>query len=122
MAHFAKLNGFIVERVEVVNNETIKNLSFPNSEPIGVEFLKSLYGVDTEWKQTSYNDSFRKNYAGIGFTYDASLDAFIPPQPYPSWTLNINICQWEPPTPYPTDGKRYIWDETTQTWIPVNEN
>jgi hypothetical protein len=117
MAHFAKLdeNNFVVE-VIVVNNEVINNLPFPESEPIGVEFCKSLYGIDTIWKQTSYNTSFRKNYAGIGFTYDAVRDAFIPPKPYDSWILNEQTCTWETPTPYPIDGKRYIWDETTTSW------
>lgn len=65
--------------------------------------------------------AFRKNYAGIGYSYDAALDAFISPQPYPSWSLNTTTCLWEAPVSYPTDGKSYDWDETTQTWV-VNEN
>ena len=118
MAHFAHLNEHnLVLNVIVVSNETINNLPFPESEPIGVEFCKSLYGVDTIWKQTSYNASFRKNYAGIGFTYSSELDAFVPPQPYPSWLLNVQTAQWEPPVPYPQDGKMYYWDESTLSWV-----
>lgn len=123
MAHFAKLNANnIVQEVIVVDNLTINNLPFPESEPVGVDFCKSLYGQDTNWKQTSYNANFRKNYAGIGYTYDDVLDAFIPPQPYPSWLLNTQTCQWEPPVPYPNDGKIYEWDETTQTWVEIQPN
>lgn len=123
MAHFAKLNGGnIVLEVNVVNNSDIDDLPFPESEPVGIAFLTEWSGGYSNWRQTSYNRNFRKNYAGAGYTYDATLDAFIPPKPYPSWLLNTNICQWEPPVPYPDPDKRYIWDETTQTWIPVNEN
>jgi hypothetical protein len=119
MAHFAQLdkNGFVTE-VIVVNNDVVKNLPFPESEPIGVEFCRSLYGADTVWKQTSYNANFRKNYASIGYTYDEILDAFVSPSPYPSWVLDEN-AQWQAPVPYPTDGKQYKWDETTQSWIEV---
>lgn len=120
MAHFAQLDeANIVLTVIVVTNTTIDNLPFPDSESVGITFCQSLYGKDTIWKQTSYNANFRKNYAGIGFTYDAALDAFIPPQPFPSWVLNIQICQWEAPVPYPNDGKDYYWDETTRTWVEV---
>ena len=119
MAHFAQLNTQdIVIDVIVVNNNVINNLPFPESEPIGVEFCKSLYGADTIWKQTSYNGNFRKNYAGIGYTYDVAIDAFVPPQPYPSWTLNTQTAQWEAPVPYPTDGGVYYWDEATLSWQP----
>lgn len=118
MANFAQLNEkYIVTQVIVVNNETIDNLPFPESEPMGVAFCQSLLGSTTNWKQTSYNASFRKNYAGIGFTYDQALDAFIPPQPYPSWLLNTVTCQWEAPVPYPNDGKNYKWDEATLSWV-----
>ena len=118
MAHFAWLNeDNTVAQVIVVGNSTINDLPFPDSEPIGIDFCRSLHGQQTNWKQTSYNANFRKNYAGIGYTYDAALDAFIAPQPYPSWTLNTQTCRWEAPIPYPNDGKNYIWDETTQTWV-----
>ena len=117
MAHFAQLSEkYLVTQVIVVNNETVDHLPFPESEPVGAAFCKSLFGDTTEWKQTSYNASFRKNYAGIGFTYDLVLDAFIPPQPYPSWVLNTLTCQWEAPKPYPNDGLRYEWDETAVVW------
>ena len=80
-------------------------------------------------RRTSYNTQggthqsdgtpFRKNYAGIGYTYDAERDAFIPPQPYPSWTLDDNTCQWQPPVAMPEDGEGYVWDEPSQTWVPL---
>lgn len=118
MAHFAQLDEHnIVLQVIVVGNSTLNDLPFPDSEPVGVAFCQSLYGVDTNWKQTSYNANFRKNYAGIGYIYDATLDAFIPPKPYPSWLLNTQTCQWEAPIPYPNDGKNYRWDEPTQSWV-----
>ena len=118
MAHFAKLDDQnVVLDVNVVNNETINNLPFPESEPIGVAFLTDWSGGYTNWKQTSYNANFRKNYAGIGYTYDSVLDAFIAPKPFPSWLLNTNTCQWQAPVPYPTDGKIYSWNEETQQWV-----
>ena len=117
MAHFAQLIGDVVAQVIVLNNETIQNLPFPESEPVGAAFCQSLFGATTVWKQTSYNASFRKNFAGVGFTYDPALDAFIPPQPFPSWLLNTTTCQWEPPVPYPTDGLAYEWNEETTSWM-----
>ena len=117
MAYFAQINeDSIVVSVNVVSNEDVGNLSFPESEPLGVEFLRSLYGSGTMWKQTSYNANFRKNYAGIGYKYDGVLDAFIPPKPYPSWILNEQTCLWDPPVPYPNDGKTYVWNESTLSW------
>ena len=122
MAHFAQLDeNNIALLVIVVSNNDINNLPFPESEPIGVAFCKSLFGQDTNWAQTSYNASFRYNYAGIGYLFDATADAFIPPKPYPSWLLNTNTYQWEPPVPYPNDGKQYQWDEATQSWVLVPE-
>ena len=121
MAHFAQLDEHnIVLQVIVVSNDTIDNLPFPESEPIGVAFCQSLLGADTRWAQTSYNANFRYNYAGIGYTFDPTPTpngAFIPPKPYPSWLLNTNTFQWEPPVPYPNDGKMYYWDEATQSWV-----
>ena len=112
MTHFAKVNNGIVEQVIV-------------AEP---EFFDTF--VDTsagEWIQTSYNTRagvhllggtpLRKNYAGIGYTYDSQRDAFIPPKPFASWTLNEETCQWDSPIPYPTTGDIYVWDEATQNWI-----
>ena len=96
MAHFAKLNNNIVTEVIVAEK------NFINSGLVGDEFL---------WVQTSYNNNFRKNYAGVGYTYDKSKDAFIPPKPYPSWALNETTCLWESPIDYPSDNKIYRWDE-----------
>lgn len=118
MAHYAQIDeNNLVTQVIVVNNETINNLEFPDSEPVGVAFCQSLFGGDTNWKQTSYNVKFRKNYAGIGHTFDAALDAFIPPQPYASWTFDASICNWVPPTPCPDDEKLYYWDEGSVAWV-----
>lgn len=123
MAHFAKLDeNNIVLEVNVVNNSDCEDLPFPESEPVGVAFLTQWSGGYTNWKQTSYNANFRKNYGGIGYTYDAVLDAFISPKPYPSWLLNTTTCQWEAPVPYPNDGKSYVWNEDTQSWELVSEN
>lgn len=123
MSHFAKVTDGIVTQVIV-------------AEP---EFFETF--VDTspgEWIQTSYNTrggvhytdgqlsqdqtkSLRKNYAGIGFTYDRTRDAFIPPKPFASWLLNDNTCLWDAPVTYPTDGRQYTWDEATTSWVEVTE-
>jgi len=121
MAHFAKLGiGNIVERVEVVHND------IATTEQAGVDFLNNLYKTNDVWKQTSYNTfggvhklggtPFRKNYAGIGFQYDQTRDAFIPPKPFNSWVLNEDTCNWEAPVAYPNDGQRYTWNEENQSW------
>jgi hypothetical protein len=116
MAHYAKLdNKNTVISVEVVVNEVITDASGNEQEQTGVDFLTNLYGGGW-YKQTSYNNTFRKNYAGAGFTYDQARDAFIPPKPYPSWLLNEDTCRWDAPTPYPDDDKRYSWDEETTSW------
>ena len=116
MAHFAELDeNNVVKRVIVVANKDTADANGVEKEHIGAAYLERLLGGT--WVQTSYNGSIRKNYAGIGYTYDTALDAFVPPQPYPSWILNPNTAQWEPPVPMPTDGKRYKWDEATQSWI-----
>jgi hypothetical protein len=119
MAHFAQLdeNNIVTQVIVIHNNELIDPNTLLESEEIGVAFCKSLYGSDTKWKQTSYNNTIRKNYAGIGFEYNSILDAFISPKPFPSWILNESICQWEAPVPKPTDDKNYIWDENTISWI-----
>jgi hypothetical protein len=118
MAHFAKLDeNNNVLAVHVVVNDVI-TIDGNESEQAGIDFLTGLHG-HTLWKQTSYNGNIRKNYAGIGYTYDAGRDAFIPPKPYASWTLDEITCQWEAPVTYPTDGKRYAWDETSQEWIEI---
>ena len=119
MAHFAKLNedGIVLE-VHALNNEVVNNLPFPESEPVGVQFYIEWSGGYSNWKQTSYNNNFRKRYAGIDYTYDAGLDAFITPQPYPSWALDAN-SDWQAPVPKPDDGKMYGWNEPTLSWVEV---
>ena len=118
MAHFAQLNEEnLVTQVIVVANQDTADQDGVENEAIGIEFCTNLLGG--RWKQTSYNANIRKNYAGVGYKYDAALDAFIPPQPFTSWTLNNETAQWEAPTPYPTDDKRYTWDEATTAWVEV---
>ena len=120
MAHFAQLDeNNVVTQVIVVHNNDCKDENGNESEAVGVAFCKSLLGETTRWKQTSYNGNIRKNYAGIGYTYNPSIDAFVPPQPFASWVLNNNTAQWEAPTPMPDDGERYFWDEASLSWIEV---
>ena len=117
MAHFVRLeNGVVVQGIVVSDKDTADEHGV-EKEDIGIAFCSNLLGGT--WKQTSYNARIRKNYAGIGYTYDEGRNAFIPPQPFASWTLNETTAQWEAPTPYPTDDKRYSWDEATTTWIEV---
>jgi hypothetical protein len=118
MAHFAKLdeNNVVLEVHVVHNNELL--VDGVESEAKGVEFLVSLFG-NSNWKQTSFNATIRKNAAGIGYTYDPNRDAFIPPQPYASWVLDEQTCQWNPPIQYPSDDKRYEWDEQTTSWKEI---
>jgi len=116
MAHFAEIDeNNIVCRVIVVGNNDCKDSSGNESEAVGADFCHRLLGG--VWKQTSYNANFRKNYAGIGYTYNPVLDAFIAPQPYPSWVLNTATCQWNAPVPYPDDGRVYTWDKLTTLWV-----
>ena len=109
MAHFAEIDqNNIVLRVTVVHDSLEAN---------GAEWCANTFGG--RWVQTSYNGRIRKNFAGIGFTYDPARDAFIPPNPgYPSWTLDEQTCQWMPPVPMPTDGM-YVWDESTLAWSQI---
>ena len=113
MAHFAKVEGGIVTEVLVIEQDVIDTGAF---------------GDPALWVQTSFNTHggqhpegrpLRKNFAGIGFTYDAERDAFIPPKPFASWSLNEDTCLWDPPTPYPNDGKLYQWDEDTKAWVEI---
>ena len=105
MSHFAEIdNDNIVQRVIVAEQD------FINSGAVGDSF---------RWVQTSYNNNFRKNYAGKGYTYDQTRDAFISPQPFPSWLLDEDTCRWEAPTPMPDDGKMYTWDEDTTSWKEI---
>ena len=113
MAHFAEIDErHIVVRVLVVPDE---------QEHRGQEYLAEDLGLGGTWIQTSYNRNFRVNYAGPGYTYDPNYDMFISPRPYPSWTtLNTELGCWDPPTPYPTDGNKYDWDEENQEWVLVS--
>jgi hypothetical protein len=113
MAHFAHIKDGIVDQVIVIDQETLNT---------------GNWGNPSEWIQTSYNTQggqhpegrpLRKNYAGIGYSYDAGRDAFIPPKPFPSWVLNEDTCLWGSPVPMPTDGKMYTWDEETTSWVEV---
>ena len=124
MEHFAKINDSnIVTEVIVVSNDVA------TSESAGVTFINNLYGTSDTWKQTSYNTlgnehslggtAFRKNYAGIGYTYDASNGAFIAPKPYNSWVLNDSTYLWEAPVDRPDDGKYYTWNESNLQWEEI---
>jgi hypothetical protein len=120
MAHFAQLDeNNNVLQVLVVRNEDIDS---SNEEASGIAYLTDIFGGI--WKQTSYNNNIRKNYANIGSTYNQDLDAFISPQPYPSWILNEITCKWEAPIPMPTieydDRFTYVWKEETVSWFKVN--
>ena len=120
MAHFAELdanNGVL--RVIVVGNKDTSDASGVEKESIGKAFCERLFGGN--WVQTSYDGNMRKRYAGIGYSYDPTLDAFIAPQPYPSWTLDAN-ADWQAPVPMPDDGKMYSWDEDAQAWVEVTMN
>ncbi len=117
MAHFARIEDNIVTQVLVVPD---------NAEDRGQDYLANDLGLGGTWKKTSYNTQagvhanggtpYRKNYAGVGFTYDATRDAFIPIKPFDSWILNEDTCAWEAPTPYPQDGKLYVWNEGIKDW------
>jgi len=89
-------------------------------EELGIAYLQNMF-PDTDWVQTSYNDNFRKRYAGTGMKYDVERDAFIPPQPFPSWLLNEESLSWEAPSPMPDDDKFYKWDEENQSWVETDE-
>ena len=115
MAHFAKLDeNNVVLQIIVVHNNELLDSDGAEQEALGQAFCANLLGGN--WKQTSYNATFRKNYASIGGTYDANADAFIGPKPFPSWVLDEAYI-WNSPTPYPADNKFYIWDEPTITWV-----
>lgn len=120
MAHFAQINqSNIVLQVIVVSDANCLDDQFQESESDGVAFCQTLFGEDTMWKQTSYNNNIRKNFAAIGYTYDEQKDAFIAPKPYDSWLLNETTCRWESPISYPDDGSVYRWDEATTSWVLI---
>ena len=127
MAHFAKLGtGNIITTVEVVHNDVAI------TEQAGIDFINKLYNTRDVWKQTSYNTRggvhqlgntpFRKNFAGVGFKYDQTRDAFIAPKPYASWILNETTCQWEAPVAYPDDGQKYQWNDDSESWVLVDNS
>lgn len=130
MASFVQLNqnNEVIFGVAVSNSDILDE-NGNESEEIGIKFLRSIFGEDTIWKQTSYNKRIRKNYAGTGYTYDESRDAFIPPKPYENWILNEETCLWEPPIPEPqlTEEQKennyvYEWyqetyEETGNGWV-----
>ena len=119
MAHFAQLINNKVTQVIVVSNQEILDENGQELEQKGINFcVKLLGGI---WKQTSYNARIRKYYAGIGYTYDETLDAFIPPKPFDSWVLDTDKAQWKAPVDYPTEEGRFNWNEETLTWDVVNE-
>ena len=129
MAHFAKLDqDNIVTTINVVHDNELL-VDGAENEQKGINFLNTFFNTSDNWKQTSYNTfkgvhklggtPFRKNYAGIGYTYDEDKDAFIPPQPYSSWTLNNDTCQWEAPVAYPDDDKDYKWNEAITNWEEI---
>lgn len=117
MAHFAQLdeNNVVIQVIVVHNNDC--QINGIETEEAGIVFCKTLFGPTTQWRQTSYNGNIRKNYAGIGFTYDPDRDAFIPPKPFESWVLNEETCRWEAPVPRPNDGQFYLWDEASGAWV-----
>ena len=117
MAYFAKLDhNNVVLEVHVVSNDALDQT---NEEQSGVAFLTEWSGGHTYWKQTSYNRRIRKNYAGIGYIYDEARDAFIPPKPFESWTLNEESCMWQAPIPMPADGLMYQWVEDDLNWQAI---
>jgi hypothetical protein len=119
MAHFAKLENNIVIQVIVVANQDILDENGQENEQKGIDFCSNLLGGT--WKQTSYNGNIRKNYAGIGYTYDEGLDAFIAPKPFASWVLDETTAQWKAPVDMPTDDKKYTWNEDTTSWDLAEE-
>ena len=124
MAHFAELDeNNVVKQVIVVHNNELLDDEGQENEAKGVEFCNSLFG-HTNWVQTSYNNNMRKQFAGVGYTYDSDKDVFVAPQPFPSWSLDDN-SDWQAPTPMPEDDNLYSWNEETQNWDlvePINDD
>ena len=120
MAYFAKLENNTVVQVISISNDVCgePTLGFPETESAGRAFIANTLKFDGVWKQTSFNNNFRKQYAGIGYTYDPDADVFVASQPYPSWTLDNNY-DWQPPTPMPSTGGPYRWSEEEQMWVAV---
>ena len=115
MAHFVEIDDSnIVIRGVVLDDKDTQDESGNEVESVGAKYLSDGFGGT--WKRTSYNGNFRKNFAGNGYTFDEARDAFIPPKPFDSWTLNEDTCQWDAPTAYPDDGDEYSWNEDTGAW------
>jgi hypothetical protein len=118
MAYFCKLDdNDVVIDVHALNNIEMLTAEGVESEDMGKAFFIRWSNGHSKWVQTSYNGTIRKNYAGIGYTYDRVRDAFIPHKPFPSWTLVEDTCQWQAPVAMPTDDKIYVWDEATTNWV-----
>lgn len=118
MAHFAQINSDnVVTQVIVVSNDDCGGGDYPESDAVGAAFCANLLGGT--WKQTSYNNNFRVRYAGIGYTFNEELDAFIAPKPYPSWTLNEETADWEAPVEKP-EGHNWSWNEANQEWDEIS--
>jgi hypothetical protein len=119
MAYFARIDeDGIVLQVISISNADAPDPAPTHSEPLGQAFIADTLGLPGEWRQTSYNGNFRKQYCGPGYRYDAEADVFITPQPFPSWTLDANH-DWQPPTPYPSEGGPWYWDEDTLAWVAL---
>jgi len=119
MAHFAELDeNNIVLRVIVVDNSVL-TVDGVENEMLGIEFIKNLLGSDTNWVQTSYNNSFRRKFAGIGYIYNHEYNIFIEPKPYESWVFDYIKLEWASPVDYPTDGFNYFWDESILNWVKI---
>ena len=118
MAHFAKVENSLITQVIVISNDVCgePTFVFPDTENAGQAFITNVLKLEGTWKQTSFNNNIRKQYAGIGFTYDADADVFVAPQPFPSWTLDTNH-DWQPPTPKPEGD--YSWNEEELEWVAI---
>ncbi len=122
MAHFAQLDtDNVVTQVIVVDDKDCLGPDGLEQESVGIVFCKSLFGEDTVWVQTSYNNKIRKNYAGVGYTYNPDIDAFVPPPLFFSWVLNNDTARWEAPVAMPDDGQMYAWNEETTSWDVVQQ-
>lgn len=119
MSHFAKVENGIVTEVLVISQDVVDSGLFGDPSLFIQTSYNTRGGVHYNQQGEPDGPGLRKNYAGIGYSYDPLLDAFIPPKPYPSWLLNTQTCLWEAPVPYPNDGKSYYWDENTLSWIEV---
>ena len=117
MAHFVRLENNVVVQGIVVSDKDTADEHGVEKEDIGIAFCSNLLGGT--WKQTSYNARIRKNYAGIGYTYDETLDAFIAPKPFASWLLDTDKAQWKAPVDYPTEEGRFTWDEDALAWVEI---